>query len=354
MTTADTSPNVAGAASGMTAASWPAWLCVAKVAKVPFWFIWLTPFTFGYVAAATVSGEPSHLLLYFGAAVGVCVLDASCNVHNELVDHEEDVLNQPNRTRLLDSVSRRALWTLVVVGYVLAVIGIVMVVVQLGPAVAAVVVATAVVSLLYNAGPRFKRRPILAELAIGWASLSAFLFGWGFGQPLSDLPPVAWLLTFFVATTAGLKDLPDAVGDEQVGTRRLVNVDQPGRRRMALGFIYFCPYAAVVAFVATGQVPGRVLGVMVLLPVAVWLAVLADRKGSLTRMIAAYQMGFLYLHVFSLGLFLLHVFTPPAAAAALILFVGRIAALSLGLDPRLVEPDFSWSRSVRALRSKGV
>ncbi len=91
------------------------------------------------------------------------------------------------------------------------------------------------------------------------------------------------------------------------------------------------------------------LAVWAMLPVALWLAVLADRRGSLTRMIAAYQLGFLYLHAFALVLLVLCVPHTEAYVAAAALLAGRLGALGLGLDPRLVEPDFSWSRSLRAL-----
>jgi 4-hydroxybenzoate polyprenyltransferase len=327
---------------------WHPVLAVLKIAKVTFWFIWLTPFVFGWVASD--GGSARHLVWFWGTAAGVCLVDAACNLHNELVDREEDAVNQPNRTRLLASVPEWALWALVAFGYAYALLGIVTLSMVVGVATSALILATALVALLYNAGPRLKRRPVLSELAIGWATLAAFAVGWSMHRPIADLPPVAWALAYFVTVTACLKDLPDARGDEQVGVRRLVTVPRPALRRAALAFIYLSPYAVTAALVGLDQLPARTLAVGALLPVALWLAILADRGGSLTATIAAYQLGFLYIHVFSLTLFLLYVYDRAALLPAAILLVGRLAALVLGLDPRLVEPDFSWSGSVRALR----
>lgn len=330
----------------------PGLLAIAKISKVTFWFIWLTPFVFGYVASA--GGSARDLGWFAGVCAGVCLVDAACNVHNELVDREEDAVNQPNRTRLLASVDERVLWALVAFGYTYAFTGLVAIALAVNLTVAAFILATAVVALLYNAGPRLKRRPILAELAIGWATFAAFSFGWAFHRQVGDLPAVAVALTYFVTVTACLKDLPDARGDELVGARRLVNVGRQRVRRAVVAFIYLSPYAVFAGLVAAGLLPARMLAVAVLLPVAAWLGVLADRGGPLTTMITAYHLGFLYIHAVSLLLFVLYVASGGAVVAASILLAGRMAVLALGLDPRLVEPDFSWSRSLRALRSRSV
>ncbi len=93
----------------------------------------------------------------------------------------------PAWTDLAASVPEPVLWALVAFGYLYAVAGLVAVFLVLGPAVGVLVLSVAGTALAYNAGPHLKRRPVLAEVAMGWATLSAFLFGWSFNRPLADV-----------------------------------------------------------------------------------------------------------------------------------------------------------------------
>jgi 4-hydroxybenzoate polyprenyltransferase len=328
---------------------WPPLLAIAKVSKVTFWFIWATPLIFGYIASADSRGSPQDLVWFALVAGGVCFVESINCIHNELMDQEEDAANQPRRGTLIASVGEGPLWLIVVAGYAIAVAGIVPIAVFVGMDVAALIAGACLAPLLYNTGPRLKRRPVLAEFAIGWAAYCTYLTGWAFNEPITDVPAVIWLFTYFFAVTSFLKDLPDVRGDELVGASGVFSIRRAALRKAALVFIYVSPYALAVALVAAGALPERMLILCALLPVALWLMVAGDRVSSLPTMIAAYEFVFLYVHVFFLTMFVLCTPTAAAAIAAAVLFAARTVVLYLGLAPRFVEPDFDWSRSFRAL-----
>src|SRR5260370_9007855 len=102
--------------SQQTSRTWPRWLAILKISKVPFWFIWITPIIFGYLASAEAS-SPQHFVWFIVSISGACVLEAANCIHNELMDHEEDRINQPNRATLVASVGEGTLWKIVVGGY---------------------------------------------------------------------------------------------------------------------------------------------------------------------------------------------------------------------------------------------
>lgn len=328
---------------------WPPLLAIAKVAKVTFWFIWATPLIFGYLASADSRGSPQDVLWFALVVGGVCFVESINCIHNELMDQEEDAANQPRRGTLIASVGEPTLWLLVVFGYAVCVVGIIPIAIFVGLDVAALIVGASIAPVLYNSGPRLKRRPVLAELAIGWAAFCTYLTGWAFNEPIEDAPAVIWLFTYFFAVTSFLKDLPDVAGDELVGAPGVFSIRRSALRRGALVFVYLSPYALVVALVVAGSLPERMLFLCSLCPVALWLMVIGDRVSSLPTMIAAYELAFLYVHVFFLAMFILYTPTPPAVIAAAVLFAARMTVLYLGLAPRFVEPDFDWSSSFGAL-----
>jgi 4-hydroxybenzoate polyprenyltransferase len=330
-------------------------LAFAKIVKVPFWFTWVTPAVFGYYASAGQS--PQQLGWFILLCVVLCIAEAMCNLHNELVDREEDAINQPNRARLLDQVlavvDERRLWQVVILGYGLTSLVMVALWVYVDPVVALCLLYLGVHAILYNFGLRLKRRPGYAELTIGVAALTTFLLGWAWHESALDMPVEGWVLAYFMGITVFSKDLPDTVGDEVVNASSLFSIRTPERLRAALAFVYLSPYALVVALVLAGLLPPRLLAMCLLLPVGAWFAFAADSIRSLTAKVAAYHVAFVYGHVFLLTLFVLSVNTVGAAVAAAGLFLARLAALALRLDPRLVEPDFpSWPDSLRALVSE--
>ena len=328
---------------------WPPLLAILKMAKVTFWFIWVTPLIFGYIASADARGSAQDLIWFVLVVLGVCFVESINCIHNELMDQEEDAANQPRRATLLASVGEGPLWLLVFVGYAVVLIGIVPIVVFVGLEQAALIAAASIAPVLYNAGPRLKRRAVLAEVDIAWAVFFTYLTGWSFNQPIGEVPAIICLLTFFFGITSFLKDIPDIRGDELVGAGGLFSIKRDNMRKVATAFVYVSPFALVAALVVAGELPDRMLWLLALLPLAVWLMVLGERVASLGTLIVAYESSFLYVHVFFLAMFLLYTPTIAAAIAAGVLFALRILVLYLGLAPRFVEPDFNWRTSFQAL-----
>lgn len=324
----------------------------AKITKAPFWFTWITPAIFGYYASA--DGSYRQVGWFVVLCAVICVAEAVCNVHNELVDREEDAINQPRRAELLDrvvaAVGERSLWQLVVVGYALTFLVVLGLWAEVNATVALCLIYLGVHAILYNFGLRLKRRPGWAEVGIGGAALATFLSGWAWHQPVADMPVEGWVLTYFMGVTVFSKDLPDTKGDERVNASSIFSIDTKARLRAALAFVYLSPYVVIVGLVLAGLIPVRLLAMGALLPVGIWFTLAADSIRSLEAKVAAYQVAFVYGHLFLLVLFVLSVPTRSAVLAALALGAVRMATLALRLDPRLVEPDFSsWSGALRSL-----
>ena len=330
------------------AAAWPPWLALLKITKVPFWFIWITPIAFGFLASAQGT-SPRHLGWFVAALLGTCLLEAVNCVHNELVDQPEDRVNQPNRGALIVSVGEPVLWRIVRLGYQSCLLGVVLIALVVGPTVAAVMLLGALIAPLYNWGPRFKRRPGWAELAIGWAVFAGYLWGWAWNRPPAQVSPVVWILAYFFGVTAFMKDLPDVRGDEAVRAAGIFSIRRAQLRRALLLFIAVSPYALVVLLVTAGVVPTRLLLLLVLVPAGLLLPVAGERARSPGAMIVAYEVAFTYVHLFLLALFLLDTPTRAAGLCAFGLFTCRVLALRWRLAPRFVEPGFSWRRSLAEL-----
>jgi 4-hydroxybenzoate polyprenyltransferase len=327
---------------------WPVWIAVLKIAKVPFWFIWLTPFVYGYLMSAGDSA-PTQLGWFLFSVCGVCLLESANCIHNELVDQEEDRINQPNRSTLIQSVGESVLWKMVIVGYLAVLMGITAIAVFVRPTVAILMLLAVIAAPLYNWGPRFKRRPYLAEVAIGWSTLFGFLAGWFWRSGDVGVPPVAWVVTYFFAVTSLMKDLPDVRGDETVQAPGIFSIKRSILRRALLIFIYASPYVLILILITVGAMPPRLLLLFVLAIGGFLTMGLTDRVSSIDTLIVAYELAFLYVHLFMLGLFVLVQPSPLSIAVASILFFARLGSLALQLAPRFVEPQFSWNRAINRL-----
>jgi len=265
------------------------------------------------------------------------------------MDQEEDGVNQPHRASLIASVGEPALWKFVLVGYALCFLSLIPLALYVDPVVSALMLFGGLVAPLYNWGPRLKRRPGLAEVSIGWAAFFGFLWGWSWNAPLTSAPPVVWILAYFFAITSLVKDLPDARGDAYVHAPGVFSVTTVIVRKALLTFIYVSPYLLLGAFVALGLLPVRLLALGVLLFLGLFTFVLGERAQSIHTGIVVYELAFTYVHLFFLGLFVLYTPSGMAVLIAVLLFAARALSLYLGLAPRFVETDFSWSCSILTL-----
>lgn len=333
---------------------WPAWLAILKISKVPFQIIWITPTVFGYLASARVASA-RHVTWFVVAVLGTMVLEGVNCIHNELVDQEEDRINQPNRSTLLESAGERTLWMIVGLGYSVCFLGLIPLYFCVSRAAAIVMLLGGLASPLYNWGPRLKRRPGFAQLAIGWAVFCSYTYGWVWNGPsFLEVPRIVWLLTYFFFITSFIKDLPDVRGDEQVNAPGVFSILNPAIRNAILAFIYFSPYVLLYCMIVLGLLPSQLEQLLFLMPIGIIILILGQYAQTQETTIVAYEGAFLYTHLFFLILF--YLFSPgaPAFMLALALFSLRLVALYFGLGPRFVEPDFSWRNAFDTLIDNAV
>lgn len=320
----------------------PSWfVTVCKLAKPHFMFQWVTAFAFGYLASAGSSFR--HVTWAVLGGIGVCVTHTAFTLHNGLTDRDEDTINQPGRVALLLHAGEGTVRLGVVLGYAALGLGLVPIARAVGADVVAWSLLAAVLAVTYNAGPRFKRRPVMAEIATGSAILAVFLAGWTWHKPASEVPAAGLFLGFVVAVTTFAKDLPDADGDAAIGAPGLFNVSSRTFRRTALIAIFVGPYGVLCGLVASGLVPARLLALLVLLPGATLLAAAAASATDDRAMLGTYHLSLLYRNTFSATMLVLYVFTPLALAVAGVLFGAQVLMLRLRLDSRFNgEDEPSW------------
>lgn len=326
----------------------PAWLAVLKISRVPFWFLWTMPLLIGYLGSARNHGA-HHVVWFVLLVVAVWVCDAAASIHNELVDREEDAINHPERVWLLAAVREKTLWRVVFAGYTILVVGGVAFVTAVGPQPALVLAAGGLVAPLYNWGPRFKRKPPLPQLVFAWVAICEVAGGWVMNAPLSTLSPIVWVVALFIAVASVSKDLPDVAGDEAVGARTIFSLRNAWLRRGALILIHVSPFILVPVLVGIGALPGRVLLVCLLLPVALIIIYLGERASTPSASILVFELAYLYVHVFLLALLIC---AWPSFATVTIsagMLVTRLMTVAAGLEPRFVGDTFTLRRGVQEL-----
>jgi 4-hydroxybenzoate polyprenyltransferase len=317
-----------------------------------FGALYFLPFAAGLAAA----GRPSVAGALLGAGFWL-VLALAIEVTNRLADRVEDAVNRPERTALCEAVGwarlgrlQLALWGLVAVatGVWLA----------LAPnALLALLLASgAGFGIAYSRGPRLGRHRALVFVVLSGTFVGPFCLGFAAGDPsggastagfgqLDRFVPLFWVLTLFISSLAGIKDITDRAGDEAIGYRSAFIQLAERHGTAALATLAAVPFAALAAFTAAGLLPARALGLLAFLPVsiAIGLAVrgAGDRAADQLRVREA-----LYHHWIAFTSATLLVCFPSAALLALLLggwlwwtlasrYLHWGAALALADVPRL-------------------
>ncbi|MFZ2509706.1 MAG: UbiA family prenyltransferase [Gordonia sp. (in: high G+C Gram-positive bacteria)] len=327
------------------------WIGVLKISRVPFWFLWTSPLLIGYLGSAHDYGA-HHVAWFVLVMAGVWTGDAVASIHNELVDREEDAINQPERSVLLASMRQQTLWFMVFVGYVSLAVGAVAFAVAVGWLPALVVSLGALAAPLYNWGPRFKRRPPMPQIVFAWVAFCETTGGWLLNAPLSTLTPAVAVVALFIAVASVAKDLPDAEGDEAVGAASVFSIRNARVRRSILIAIHVSPYLLLVALISGGIVPKTMLWVCTLLPAALAIVWLGERAATQAAKVLTYELAYLYVHVFLLGLLIAGWPSLLNVTVAVVMLVARLAAVAARLEPRFVGEHVTLRAGVRDLFRK--
>ncbi|MGN6189700.1 MAG: UbiA family prenyltransferase [Conexibacter sp.] len=250
-----------------------------RCASCRFGALYYVPFCAGMAAAGTLDVLTALLGAGFWLALGLAI-----EVTNRLADRVEDEVNRPERTALCETVGWRtlarvqlALWGLVVAltGAWLALAPNALLLLLLA--------SGAFFGIVYSRGPRLARTRALVFVVLSGTFVGPFCLGVAAGDPLGAASgagfaqlgrfvPLFWVLTFFISSLAGIKDVTDRAGDEAIGYRSafLAFADRHGTA--ALTALASVPFVALSAFVATGLLPARMLALLAFLPLSAGVA----------------------------------------------------------------------------------
>lgn len=262
-----------------------------QCASCRFSILYFMPFCGGLAAARRLDGRTALLAAGFWLTLSLAI-----EVTNRLSDRVEDAINRPERTALCAAVGWDALRRLQgLLWGAVAAAALAWLALAPGALLAAVLAAGACAGAGYSRGPRFSRHRMLVFVVLSGAFVGPFSLGWATGghapgiadvRQLGGFTPLFWVMTFFITSLAGIKDISDRAGDRAIGYRSafVALTDRHGAAVLAL--VAAVPYAALSAFVATGTLPPRMLASLALLPFSVALALAArgasgDARGQL-------------------------------------------------------------------------
>lgn len=210
---------------------------------------------------------------------------------NRLSDRVEDRINRPVRTALCHVVGYDRIRTLsLIVWLTVAAIDLVWLWRRPNIVLAILLCLGLLAGVQYSYGLRFKRRTYFSNFALTWPFGGPFLIGWaGVSAPdnviaaLQDLivrlGPFLLIVGTFIGTLAGIKDVPDTRGDEQVGYQSFwVSLIRRNASWSILGLIS-SPFVQIIGLVWLGLLPPRFAALLLFFPISVVFA-LAVRRGE--------------------------------------------------------------------------
>lgn len=250
-----------------------------QCASCRFGALYYVPFCAGMAAAGTLSAVTALLGAAFWLALGLAI-----EVTNRIADRTEDAVNRPERTALCALVGWQAL-ARVQLGLWGAVVAATAAWLVLAPnaLLLLLIVSGAGFGVAYSRGPRLARHRALVFVVLSGTFVGPFCLGVASGDPLGgasdagfaqlgEFVPLFWVLTFFISSLAGIKDITDRVGDEAIGYRSAFVAFAERNGTVALTALAAVPFAALAAFAVTGLLPARALALLACLPASVVVA----------------------------------------------------------------------------------
>jgi len=244
-----------------------------------FGALYYVPFCAGMAAAGTL--RPVTALL--GAAFWL-TLTLAIEVTNRLSDRVEDAINRPERSELCAAVGwtrlarvQLLLWTLAATGAGAWLL--------LAPnaLLALLVVAGVGFGLAYSRGPRLGRHRTLVLVVLSGTFVGPFCLGFAAGDPfgaastagfaqLGEFVPLFSVMTLFISSLGGVKDVTDRLGDEAIGYRSAFIELMERHGNAALVALAAVPFGALAAFIAAGLLPTRAVALLAFLPLSAVVA----------------------------------------------------------------------------------
>lgn len=262
-----------------------------QCASCRFGALYYVPFCAGMAAAGTLSVATALLGAAFWLALGLAI-----EVTNRLSDRVEDAVNRPERTALCATVGwerlarvQLGLWGLVVAA------AVVWVALAPNALLALLILSGAGFGIAYSRGPRLARNRALVFVVLSGTFVGPFCLGFAAGDPLAGASAAGfaqldrfvalfWVLTLFISSLAGVKDITDRVGDEAIGYRSAFVAFAERHGTAALAALAAVPFLALAAFVVVDLLPVRALALLALLPLSIVVALAVrgahDRPGD--------------------------------------------------------------------------
>ncbi|HMJ01953.1 MAG TPA: UbiA family prenyltransferase, partial [Conexibacter sp.] len=249
--------------------------------------LYFIPFCGGLAAAGSLRVGDALL----GAAFW-CVLTVAIEITNRLTDRVEDEINRPERTDLCAQVGWERLARLETLAWgTVAASAVVWLVLAPSVLLAGLIALGVAAGVGYSRGPRLSRQRVLVLVMLSGAFVGPFALGWATGsgqagadwRQLGQFVPLFWVLTLFIASLAGIKDITDRDGDEAIGYRSAFVAFAERHGTLALAAVAAVPYAALAAFVAAGALPTRMLALVGLLPVSIAVGLAVRGAGTSVR-----------------------------------------------------------------------
>jgi geranylgeranylglycerol-phosphate geranylgeranyltransferase len=191
---------------------------------------------------AIAGGLPSLSEAVFGFLVSF-LLAGSAMVINDVVDHQIDLINEPERPIPSGTISMRSAELF---GAILAILGV-MAATALSPFAVVVAIATFLVSLAYNL--RGKKLGLPGNMMVAFCIAVPFLFGGiAVSSPLDINVAVFFLLAFLASVGREItKGIADIEGDSLKGIRTVAIV-KGTRMAAALAALFYLGAVAITPF----------------------------------------------------------------------------------------------------------
>jgi 4-hydroxybenzoate polyprenyltransferase len=283
------------------------------------------------------------------------VLSLGPELVNRMADRTEDEINRPERTALCHTVGFGRIAT-IATGCWVAVAAADVAWLAVAPSVllGGLLLLAGLFGIGYSYGPRFKRSRYLSLLVLTFPFCGTFLVGWCLGRtsPLhgsrlhdlySSVLPFCVVLGMTIGSLAGIKDVTDIAGDAEIGYESAWVRIVRSRPEPVVAGLLSLPSLVLVAFVASGLLPGRLLGLLALLPCSWLVAFLGRHARTSDQAAAAREIAYSYWMAFLAIALILYVPSWPLGIAAVATVVYWLVA----------SRRFHWSRgpTVDTIRS---
>lgn len=291
------------------------------------WVIAASTFFFAY----SLSGN----LIPWKAALGIiiCMMTTgSANLMNAYTDKVEDATNQPSRALLLETMGlgkvRKVLFLLYSLIFALSTF--------LGFFFFIVTFLAVLDSIFYSLPPfRFKSNVISGMVAFTGVVALSFIAGWILSNPISDIHPLFYVVSYFFFTYSAFKNIPDYIGDRKANLRTLMTVAHNYKQGVIMSYILLISsYFLLTIFMALQLLSTKYIFMLLLLPVLVYNGYLTAKARSTAEMEKLHSYGFLYGVTFLMMIFFISVPTIESFVAITFFYTLILLAKTMRLDSR--------------------